>query len=734
MNVHEMDTDDKNRSIASFLDYSFQTSNDLDNARLKELLARKKEQQTRLDQELKATKDETQKTLSAILASASSQHSQLGELHSELAKTKEELQALHTQLVAGRGASNNEPRPSAVLLQQLASVEQKITRLNKAKGCVKTLIVATDLRNQAMRYVEQDSEKSITPYQQLVKFAQLFSSQSTSDNDIAQDLHKRATLLYQDLKDVLSKKFKACLDELGWPTPMRPPYGLDVRTKLDNFEKQFKNLALLKRPDADATDTPLPVAIMLDAISLRFRFHFESSKPTNRLDKPEWYFTHVKTTISAHIPFIVTTVQPLVQEVLGSEFTAKDLFIHELLKNVSRKLKHSMPKLRHRPRWLSHTIHEALDFDKTLQEDYAYSGDSMAALILDDSESYNAWFTAEKKFAQARYDEIAMDSNAYEPLEEDENGKGNNIGSKPTRIAVKLMNLLNSVTETYKSVPQLEQQLDFFLEIQVGLLNQFQCRLTSALDSFETLSLIRSVPVPGTLPDAVTGVMSSADYGGAIAALKRLCRWWASARTICNAIDECAVDDHFLDMQYRIRNNMGMLEALIASKKEKDPNLAFLRIPEPHDKTFLALAKDGFEQINQRAEEVMIRVVMKEWAADARSYAISWQLDKDDHEEEISPELYQPLQSLRLCCNYLFSNLPQADFVGIYRRLSGEVEEWHMRNVVAPNRLNGEELKRLERDLKCGLWKQGRLWVTKPENYMRKLKTATESETSDDLK
>ena len=105
----------------------------------------------------------------------------------------------------------------------------------------------------------------------------------------------------------------------------------------------------------------------------------------------------MKTTISTHIPFLVTTIQPLIVDTIGSEYSAKDLFITELLKNVSRKLKHSLPRLRSRPRWLSHTIHEALDFDKILQEDYAYSGGSIASIILDDRDSYNAWFIAEKK-------------------------------------------------------------------------------------------------------------------------------------------------------------------------------------------------------------------------------------------------------------------------------------------------------------------------------------------------
>ncbi|KAG2227648.1 hypothetical protein INT45_004689 [Circinella minor] len=711
-----------NHSLNSFLNTTFQSSKDLDNERLKELLAKKRHHQNQLDQEFKLKKENTQKVLSTILSKANSQQIQLGELHSELAKTKDQLGMLHTQLT---GVGNN--KPSAILLQQLTAVEQKLTRLNKAKMCIKTLLVASDLRKQAMIHMEEDPEKAIKPYQQLVKFARLFESQCSGSDGLVQDLHERVLLLYEDMKDVLSKNFKACLEELGWPVLIKPPYGLEVRAKLEKFEKQFRNLALLKCPDPEYRDTPTPIVIMLEAINLRFRFHFESSKPTNRLDKPEWYFTHVKTTISTHIPFLVTTIQPLIVDTIGSEYSAKDLFITEFLKNVSRKLKHSIPKLRSRPRWLSHTIHEALDFDKVLQEDYAYNGSSIASIILDDRDSYNAWFIAEKKFAQARYDEIAMDSHAYEPIEEEDEQqqKGyNNIGSKPTRIAVKLINLFNSVTETYKLIPRLEQKLDFFLEIQLSLLNQFQNRLTSALDSFEALNLIRTVPVPGTLPDAVTGVVSSADSGGSLATLKKLCRWWASARTISNAIDEYAVDDHFLELQYQIRNHMETLETAITSKKEKDPRLAFLCIPEPYDKTFLAVTKDGFEQLNKRAEEIMIRVMMKEWASDARNYAISWQLNKqDDNEEgqeELSTELYQPLQTIRLCCNYLVSNLPQADFVSMYRRLSGEIEEWHMRNVVAPNRLDTRELKRLNRDLKGGLWKLGRLWVSKPENYMRK--------------
>lgn len=55
--------------------------------------------------------------------------------------------------------------------------------------------------------------------------------------------------------------------------------------------------------------------------------------------------------------------------------------------------------------------------------------------------------------------------------------------------------------------------------------------------------MMRAVPVPGGLPDAVTGVVSSTETGGSLAAMKRLGRWWSSARTIQDITREMADED-----------------------------------------------------------------------------------------------------------------------------------------------------------------------------------------------
>lgn len=142
---------------------------------------------------------------------------------------------------------------------------------------------------------------------------------------------------------------------------------------------------------------------MLEGLSLRFRFHFETSKPTNRIDKPEWYLTHVKNTISTHMPFLMTTVQPILlllesdKDDSPVKVSVKDQFIRGLLQDVTRKLQHTLPQLLNYPNWLSHTIHQVMEFDKKLRDEFAYDQyTALSNVILDNPTWFKAWFDAEK--------------------------------------------------------------------------------------------------------------------------------------------------------------------------------------------------------------------------------------------------------------------------------------------------------------------------------------------------
>lgn len=135
-----------------------------------------------------------------------------------------------------------------------------------------------------------------------------------------------------------------------------------------------------------------------------------------------------------------------------------------------------------------------------------------------------------------------LDNHAFDIYAEDDFEKSqqqsNGKPIKRTKSAVRLINLLESITNTYTLVPNLVQKFKFFADIQLDLLGQYQKRLSAAIDSFEALSLIRSVPVPGALPEAVTGVMTATETGGTVSALNRLYRWWTSARSIHDVLKD----------------------------------------------------------------------------------------------------------------------------------------------------------------------------------------------------
>ncbi|KAI9319128.1 TIP-1 family-domain-containing protein [Dichotomocladium elegans] len=722
-----------NPTLAAFLETTFQTAADVENQRLRHLLDEKVQRQSKLNQELEEARISAQATLSAILAKANGQKAAMDKLHASLAENKEALES--SRAVSMQSEFNS----------KLAAIENKLSMLDNAKQYVKVLLVAADLERQSIQSVETTPANAIGPYQQLCRFTSSVKAR-VADSPVTEmqfarlqsHLDRLSSNVYQRLEYVLSKNFKATLEQLSWPTPIKPPFGPQLKEKLTGFEDAFRCLLLLRRPsdvDApiDAQDIKLlPITVMLEALNLRFRFHFETSKPTNRVDKPEWYLSHTKTTISSHLHLLLGVIQPIVEDTLGKEVSAKDCFIRELSENVARKLRATIPHIVNKPHWMSHTVHEVLSFDQALRDDFAYyprKERTMADVVIGNDAWFNSWYNVERKFAQSRYDEIILDSHAFEPYEPENNYESSspalaNDSVKPTVSATRLIHLFENITDSYKLVQDFGKKVQFFLGIQLNLLNQYSGRITSGLDAFEALSLGRSVPVPGALPESVTGVISSGDLGGSIASLRRLSRWWASARTIYDTLREIADDDIFLDLQYQARGSPDITCQVANRLKATEPALAFLNPANLTDNkaTLFAPIQDLFIRLVKRTEGLMVKIIMKEWAFDSRLYARRWQMDKDgdDENEEISPELYQPLQNLRISCNLLSSNMPASDFVNIYRTISNEIEDWHMRNIIAPNRLTQEDLRRLATDLERGLWEIGRSWIVKPENYMRK--------------
>ncbi|GAA5797912.1 hypothetical protein HPULCUR_003308 [Helicostylum pulchrum] len=690
------------QELSIFLTTNIATDQDLNLDQVKSLLDLRKQEQVKLDDKLDTLTTDTRSILKTSLDRTRTHQDTLQTLESSLTRTTNEMDTFISD-------------SQAPLLDNLTTLEQNLRTVETAKGYIKALLVASELASQALQLVQTKPDRAIIPYIQLIKLERYIEQQGQYQ-ELSAHLKNCQMRLKQELNEVLIKNFKDSLDALAWPTPVKPPYGPQLKAKLKVFEKAFCNLLILQQSsESDPSEAPedtilSPISIMLEPLSLRFRFHFETSKPTNRVDKPEWYLTHVKNTITTHTPFLMTTIQPILETVkqyLPQKTFVKDQFIRGLVQDVSRKLQKTMPQLLNHPSWLSHTIHQVLEFDQSLQDEFAYDGYmELSQSVLGNYSWFNAWFNAEKSFSQSRYDEIMLDRQAFDIYAEDDMEKSTleTHPIKRTKSAVRLINLLENITNAYKLVPNINQRTQFLTQIQLNLLNQYQKRLTTAIDSFEALCLIRSVPVPGALPDSVTGVMTATESGNTVASLNRLYRWWTSARCMTDILKDWNEDEFFINMQFELN----------ASEKDVSSNGLF------------ANACQSFEQLIKRIEKIMVKVATKEWISDTRKYAKkdTWWQTSTEASTEISDELYEPLQDLRVTWNYLHSILPQVDFLIIYRQTLKEIEDWYWKHVLTQSQFSSSGALQLETDVKLGLWKVGQQWVLKPENLTKQLKEA----------
>lgn len=151
----------------------------------------------------------------------------------------------------------------------------------------------------------------------------------------------------------------------------------------------------------------LAISALAHPLVLRFRYHFDGKRQTNRLDKPEWYFAHVLNALHDHEPFIREEVQSLLNHGGFDHIDAMTDFITSLIKPLNRKIRASMPQLLEMPSILAHTLYQALQFDQSLRDVYSYrprmergktdEWKGTADIILGNKAWFNGWKESERK-------------------------------------------------------------------------------------------------------------------------------------------------------------------------------------------------------------------------------------------------------------------------------------------------------------------------------------------------
>lgn len=277
--------------------------------------------------------------------------------------------------------------------------------------------------------------------------------------------------------------------------------------------------------------------------------------------QPEYFLSHVLDLINNFGGFFISSLQPIFDEkahAVGPDLAwnfnnASHAYITALLPMLRQKIITFLPQISKHPQLLSHLVHELMTFDNDVRESWnylpdPYSEDNWKGItwdVLTKEGWFDRWLQVEKDFALARYKDI-VDTPDSGHIDYD--GVEFSV-TKPTKAAIRVNDLLETITDRYQPLSSFSQKLRFLIDIQITIFDQFHERLHSALEAYLAMTSTIGRTVQGADGASVEGV----------AGLERLCRVFGSAEYLEKKMEDWSNEVFFVELwselQERVRHN-----------------------------------------------------------------------------------------------------------------------------------------------------------------------------------
>ncbi|KAL1116060.1 hypothetical protein AAG570_005555 [Ranatra chinensis] len=152
-------------------------------------------------------------------------------------------------------------------------------------------------------------------------------------------------------------------------------------------------------------------------------------KPTNRRDKPEWYFTKIE-------------------------------FLSGMVQMAVDKLERDLEHVQFDDTLFSHTVDEALGFDRELRDLYPYPAAlPSAASVLTQAQVFVKWIQMESKFARDKMRRMLSSATAWSEV---------CLDNRTTEVNRTYLAILSSMTDRYSALLQPGHKLQF-VDLQIEL-------------------------------------------------------------------------------------------------------------------------------------------------------------------------------------------------------------------------------------------------------------------------
>lgn len=300
-------------------------------------------------------------------------------------------------------------------------------------------------------------------------------------------------------------------------------------------EMLFFDTALRTESSSDPQGVPLKAFSVLAApYDVRLRFHFEGLKDTNLPDKPEWFYSYFLDIIEEQELFMQEFLQPLLDGRI-----AVNEFICALVPSAIRKATVLFDTLQDTTTELSHLLYETVLFETALKERYFYSPHKgkwigVSGAILTPSR-FETWLNVERDFALSRFQSIMLLPDAWEI---DFDGVESGV-TKPTKSALMVKDLLESVTDHYRSLTSVAYRLKFLISIQTTILDLYHEQLHEQNLLLESRISLLSRALVGSADKQKT----SGSEG-----IWRVCRIFGSANYMIETLQVWGEDVFFLEL------------------------------------------------------------------------------------------------------------------------------------------------------------------------------------------
>ncbi|XP_067647796.1 RINT1-like protein isoform X2 [Eurosta solidaginis] len=231
--------------------------------------------------------------------------------------------------------------------------------------------------------------------------------------------------------------------------------------------------------------------LLLAPYRQRFQYHFTGIRQTNRLDKPEWFFTQVLNWGKEVHLFVGMTFQPAAVKAGKLNYNIRLEFIRGLVQLIVEKLAVDIEEISHDGQLFAHLLDEILAFESELRENFGYPSSFPSVISVVTQPAYLLkWISLEERFCAEKMDIILRGENPWMLI-------GQNLYDNELKIpkcADQFMRLLEAIKERYNILIQPGHQLQF-LSLQSDLIENFRRRLVQLhscgeVDSIHVLNAI----------------------------------------------------------------------------------------------------------------------------------------------------------------------------------------------------------------------------------------------------